>query len=116
MTPLRSDWKRTPRARKTIDYQAIAAAAIPHLPALCRRWLPDGRREGSEWSSRNPHRSDRKRGSFKINLHTGRWADFATGDRGGDAISLAAFVHGLSQWEAALELSRMLGLHHEGRE
>ena len=28
-----------------IDFQAIAAAAQPALPALVRRWLPDGRRE-----------------------------------------------------------------------
>ena len=111
---MRPDLKRASRANQAINYQAIAAAALPHLPALCRRWLPEGRREGAEWSSRNPRRADHKRGSFKINLRTGRWADFATGDRGGDAISLTAFLHRLSQREAALELSRMLGLHHGG--
>ena len=59
----------------------------------------------------NPHRRDRTTGSFKINLRTGRWADFATGDKGGDVISLAAFLWGVSQREAARRLAREL----EGR-
>ena len=45
--------------------------------------------------ARNPTRPDRRPGSFKINLTTGRWADFATGDRGGDPVSLAAYLFGL---------------------
>ena len=46
--------------------------------------------EGHEYVARNPTRADRRPGSFKINLRTGRWADFATGDKGGDPVSLAA--------------------------
>ena len=38
------------------------------------------------------------------------WADFATGDKGGDVISLAAFLFGLSQAEAARRIAGMLGL------
>ena len=41
---------------------------------------------------------------------SGRWADFATGDRGGDAISLAAYLFGLSQADAARRVSTMVGL------
>src|SRR5918993_1723110 len=94
-----------------IDFTAVAAAALSCLPALVARWLPDGRREGQEWVARNPTRADRRPGSFKVNLATGRWADFATGDKGGDAISLAAHLHGLSQVEAARRLTEMLGSH-----
>jgi hypothetical protein len=72
--------------------------------------LPGGRREGSEWVALNPRRYDRRPGSFKVNLRTGRWADFATDQNGRDAISLAAHLHGLSQLEAARKLSDMLGL------
>ena len=43
----------------------------------------------------NPTRADRRPGSFSVNTRTGRWADFATGDRGGDVVSLAAYLHGL---------------------
>ena len=49
-------------------------------------------------------------GSFRVNLHTGQWADFATGDRGGDVISLAAYLSHLSQIEAAEKLAEMLGI------
>jgi hypothetical protein len=98
-----------------IDYTRVAAAALPCLPLLLARWLPDGRREGREWVARNPTRADRRPGSFKVNLATGRWADFATGDKGGDAISLAAHLHGLSQLEAARRLAEMLGLQEFSR-
>ena len=55
-------------------------------------------------------RSDRRPGSFSVNTRTGRWADFATGDRCGDVVSLAAYLHGLRQAEAARKLADMLGL------
>ena len=73
--------------------------------------LPDGRREGSEWVARNPLRSDRKPGSFKVNLQRGPWCDFATGDKGGDLVSLAAYVAGLPQREAAIRLAESLGVN-----
>jgi hypothetical protein len=92
------------------DFHAVNAAALASLPTLLARWLPDGRQEGDEYVARNPRRQDRHPGSFKINLRRGAWADFATGDRGGDVISLAAFLAGTSQGEAARELARMLGL------
>jgi hypothetical protein len=43
-------------------------------------------------------------------MRTGRWADFATGDKGGDIVSLAAYLFGLSQSEAARQVAQMLGL------
>ena len=93
------------------DFHAINRAALSALPALLGRWLPDGKKQGHEWVARNPRRSDRQPGSFSVNLNTGRWADFAEADaRGGDVISLAAYLSGLSQFEAACELAKMLGL------
>ena len=41
---------------------------------------------------------------------TGRWADFATKDCGGDPISLLAFLNGTNQVEAAIELATVLGI------
>lgn len=92
------------------DFAAINAATLRELPVLLARWLPDGRAEGREWTARNPRRADRHRGSFRINMRTGRWADFATGDRGGDPVSLAAFLFRLSQADAARRLADMLGV------
>jgi len=95
---------------RRIDFAGVNAVALRNLPALLSRWLPDGRVEGREWSCRNPRRADRHAGSFKINLRTGRWADFASGDKGGDVVSLCAFLHNLSQVEAARRLAGMLGV------
>ena len=93
-----------------VDFAQVNRAALGALPALLARWLPDGRREGEEWVARNPRRADRRPGSFKINLRTGRWSDFATGDRGGDPVSLAAYLAGIGQVEAARELASALGI------
>ncbi len=96
---------------RRIDFQTVNRAAMGILPALLGRWLPDGKKRGHEWVARNPKRSDRKPGSFSVNLNTGRWADFAQADaRGGDVISLAAYLAGCSQYEAAAMLAKMLGL------
>lgn len=100
-----------PRKGRRIDFDAVNAAALASLPALCARWLPDGRRSGQEWIARNPKRADRRPGSFKVNLETGRWADFAVEDaRGGDPVSLAAYLAGSGQAEAAARLAEMLGV------
>jgi hypothetical protein len=101
------------RNNNPIDYDAIDRAALPRLREILARWLPDGRREGGEWVARNPTRADRRAGSFRVNLRTGRWADFATGDRGGGVVSLAAYLDDCPRPEAARRLAAMLGL--EGR-
>lgn len=85
---------------------AARASASSVVPAM----LPDGRREGREWVARNPRRTDNSPGSFKVNMATGRWADFATGDRGGDLISLAAYLACCSQSDAAARLGAALGV------
>ena len=93
-----------------INFDAINDAALAALPVLLERWLPDGHRHGHEWIARNPTRDDRTPGSFSINTRTGRWGDFATGDRGGDPVSLAAYLFGLTQVQAARRLGDMLGV------
>lgn len=88
----------------------VNAAALPRLDGLCPRWIPGGRRMGAEFVAQNPTRTDRRAGSFKINLHTGKWADFATGDAGGDPVSLYAYLRGLPQLQAAKTLAEDLGV------
>ena len=94
----------------SIDFDKINRAALGRLPDLLFRWLPDGRKDGHEWVARNPRRADKRPGSFRVNMVTAKWADFATNDRGGDPVSLAAFLSGLSQIEAAKNLAEMLGV------
>ncbi|GEO18233.1 hypothetical protein [Microvirga aerophila] len=96
-----------------IDFDQVNRAALEVLPVLLKRWLPDGRACGREWTARNPTRVDRHPGSFRINMRSGRWSDFATGDRGGDPVSLAAYLFSLSQAEAARRLAEMLQIRSE---
>src|SRR6202007_819729 len=77
-----------PRHKPRINFALINTVSIAALPAILARILPGGRIAGSEYLALNPRRPDRRCGSFKINLRTGQWADFATGAQGGDTISL----------------------------
>ncbi len=97
--------------RRHIDIHAVADSARPYIPELVHRWLPDGHRASQEWVARNPKRDDRTIGSFRVNLRTGMWADFAAdGIHGGDIVSLAAYLFDLDQLEAAKGVARSLGL------
>jgi hypothetical protein len=96
--------------KRHLDFQRVNSAAVAVLPALLSRWLPTGRRHGREWIALNPKRVDRRPGSFRVNMVTGRWSDFATGDAGGDAISLAAYLFDLKQAQAARRIAGMLGI------
>jgi hypothetical protein len=91
-----------------IDFPGINRAALAALPVLLHRWLPDGRRRGREYVARNPTRNDLHLGSFSVNIATGRWADFADGAKGGDVISLFAYLRGIPQADAARELACLL--------
>ncbi len=96
-----------------VDFKAINAAALADLPSAMRRWLPDGQVVGEELVAKNPTRNDRRPGSFKINIHNGKWGDFATNDRGGDPVSLVAYLEGCGQVEAARRLAEALGISAE---
>jgi putative DNA primase/helicase len=86
------------------DFKGLASELLSRIDSLLNHWLPDGKREGREYVAINPTRSDSKYGSFKVNLSTGRWSDYATGDSGGDLISLYAYLKGLDQKLAYKEL------------
>ncbi|MCH7793913.1 MAG: hypothetical protein IH900_02050 [Proteobacteria bacterium] len=96
-----------------IDFAEINRTALADLPNALRHWLPNARTVGEELVALNPTRSDRRPGSFKINISNGRWADFATGDRGGDVVSLIACLDGTGQVEAARRLAEALGIRAE---
>jgi hypothetical protein len=102
--------------RTKIDFAAINDAALASFPALLVRWLPDGRKQGGEWTARNPRRKDRALGSFRVNIMSGRWADFAVETaRGGDPVSLLAYLAGVGQAEAARRIAALLGLSEAGQ-
>jgi hypothetical protein len=105
--------QNTASHRPGIDFAAVNRAALSVFPQLLTRWLPDGKLRNGEWEARNPTRDDKKSGSFLINIRTGKWSDFATDDRGGDVISLVAYLGGCTQVEAARQLGEYLGVCYE---
>ncbi len=96
----------------TIDIAGIARSALGQADRLVPLWLPNGQARSNEWVAANPKRptSDGS-GAFSINLHTGRWGDFAGGacDRGGDLVSLYAYLHDVNQGQAARAVAELIG-------
>jgi hypothetical protein len=103
-------------SRRHVDFEAVNRAALARLPELLAHLLPGGRARGAEFEvgslKGEPGRS------LRIRLHgprAGVWCDFATGERGGDIISLAAAVWTVSQAEAARRLAELLSVRVGGR-
>ena len=96
--------------QKSIDFKYVSSEALKGVERILSYYLPDGKTKGNEYSPLNPTRADRKTGSFVINTQTGLWCDFSTDDKGGDIISLIAYIKNLSQPEAKEELIGFLGL------
>jgi hypothetical protein len=93
------------------DFPEIAKVAQSNADKVLEHFLPGGTREGCEYVVINPMRDDTRPGSFKINLHTGVWKDFADDEGGGgDLISLVAYLQRVSQGKAAAALSDFLGM------
>lgn len=81
-------------ARRLVDISEVAQLLRARVDSLVRELLPDGRRNGAEWTARNPTRADGNVGSFNVHLTGGKagvWRDFATGD-GGDPLDLVAYL------------------------
>lgn len=97
-------------AFKLLDFDIINRMALNNALPILQRWLPDGKVIGREYTARNPKRADKNAGSFCFNIVTGKWGDFACGAKGGDLVSLAAYLFDLSQVEAAKRISNMLGI------
>jgi hypothetical protein len=96
---------------RRLNFAAVNRAALARLPELLARLLPGGRAVGAEWhaGSLRGERGD----SLRVRLRgrrAGVWCDFATGERGGDVIALAAGVWRVSQSEAARRLAALLGV------
>jgi|GEM_PF-770139 len=78
--------------RERYNAENINAAALAVFPMLLAQWLPNGEQRGETYFAINPHRDDRKLGSFQIDTRSGRWRDHAIGVGGRDAISLFAYL------------------------
>ena len=97
-------------AAPRIDFKQIAEAALSSAASLLSKWLPKGSKVGFEWKSCNPMRADNHEGSFSINMVTGAWGDFPTDDKGGDLISLYAYLNECDQLDAARAVAAEVGI------
>lgn len=91
----------------------VAAAGLNSIDSVLSHWCAGGKREGHEYVALNPNRADSTSGSFKINLTTGAWADFAIDKTGGDLVALVAYLEGLTQFEGAKQLGAFLGINYQ---
>lgn len=96
---------------KRIDYKKVGVLLLQETDAIIRAFGLRGVIQGNEFKAYNPTRNDAHLGSFKINLATGKWADFATGDSGGDLISLFAYLKDIPQHVAAITLAQHFGIY-----
>lgn len=105
-----------PRPRRTSPSRSITIQDIKahlhssHYEALCREWLPDGKRQGGWWLACSPWRDD-KNPSLGVSLTTGRWRDFTTGDHG-DMLDLSMRIFGGTLADTVKGFAEMLGLDH----
>ena len=93
-----------------IDFKALNAELLARSSTLVPTWLPEGKRAGVEYVAKNPRRNDQALGSFKINLNSGVWRDFASSEGGSDLISLYAYIEGITQGEAGKALAEDTGI------
>lgn len=99
----------TPRAPlPPINFKALAEALLAMAEHLVPQWLSGGKRWGHEWVCGSLQGEEGE--SCSINLNTGQWGDFASGEQGGDLLSLYAAIHGLPMGKAAVACARDLGL------
>ncbi len=92
------------------SFKAVKAATLDSLDFIVPRLLDGGKKVGDEWTVRNPTRNDAKPGSFKVNMKSGVWKDFATGESGGDIIDLYVYIKGGTVVQAKDALAEMLGV------
>lgn len=100
---------------KRPSFSEVKRAALQSIDRVLAHWLPNGKRVdgGKEYTAPNPTRTDKRAGSLKINLSKGTWADFATGDKGGDLIDLVRYLDGCTDVEACNKLADLLRLNAE---
>ena len=91
-----------------INFTALADALLSRSDHLVPMWLPGGSQLGHEY--RCGSLSGGSGTSCSVNLTNGKWSDFATGEAGGDLVSLYAAINGLTPGKAAVQVAREEGL------
>lgn len=98
-------------------FKQAAAAALARFDTVMD-WLglAGGKNSGREYLPLNPKRDDHKPGSLTIHRDKGAWMEGATGDKGGDLVSLAAYLWDCGNGDAAERLGKQLGIEVPARQ
>lgn len=92
-----------------IRFEALADALLAMAESLCAQWLPGGVQRGHEYVCGGVRGGAGT--SCSVNLITGKWADFASDEKGGDLIGLYMACNSLpNMGAAAVQLARDYGL------
>jgi putative DNA primase/helicase len=91
-----------------IKFDALAKELLSRAESLLEEWLPGGVRRGHEYVCASVRGGEGT--SCSVNINTGMWADFSSGEKGGDLISLYAASNDLSSGKAAVQVARDYGL------
>lgn len=103
--------------RMSALFKTVSAAALARFDTIMGELgLDGGKNSGREYLPLNPTRNDHSAGSLSINRDKGAWMEGATGDKGGDLVSLAAYLWDCSQSDAGERLGQLLGLDLPARQ
>jgi putative DNA primase/helicase len=90
-----------------MDFQSLAAAALPHAPALLAQWYPEGNLQGDDFFIGDVKGAPGK--SFHVTISTGLGFDFASGEGFGDLTAIRAAQLDVTQLEAAEDIAKAIG-------
>jgi predicted P-loop ATPase len=89
-----------------VDFKKLHQDTLPVLDRLIAIIYPLGKQEGREYKIGSVRGESGR--SLSINLDTGVWSDFATGEAGGDLCTLLAAKLGYAQTDAALVIQTLI--------
>jgi len=85
-----------------MEIKEVAARCLSRAESLLSEWFPNGKRVGREFEIGDISGSAGR--SLRVNIDTGKWADFSADIKGGDLVSLYAAKNNISQVDAAKAL------------
>jgi putative DNA primase/helicase len=85
-----------------LDFDGLARQLLASAETHLASWLPAGRKRGNSWVAGDLSGSAGQ--SLKVNMTTGAWSDFATGEHGSDLVSLYAAIYELPMGDAYRQL------------
>lgn len=92
-----------------MPYAEIARAALASAETLLFGWI-GGKRSHNEWQADKTTQGGLG-DSLTINLTTGKWMHGSHDKDGGDLISFYAYLEGIEQWQAAIDVADQISFN-----